>query len=415
MAKRATDKKPTVPAKGGFTDAFVRDLGKPTKGQWQLMAKLDRGLSLMLAVSYGGTKSWRCVRYENSKPIVTKLGVWEPGHADHLDVKAAKLAAEAHRAKPEVKVQEKAAGTFGETAERWLASEVRGQKHTAANIEYLVTHYVYPYWQKRAFADISKADVTLLLDKIPAANKATRQRVLNTVRSICNWQAMRMDGYTSPVTEAHRKLHDGLVPRERALSDAEIKTLWLACEREGTELGRFIQFSLLCGQRRQKITDLLWSDIVDGVWRVRRQDGEKETPKALPLPPLALAVLDRQAAGRERTGRVWSATPYHTRRVAEFVAKCPLDERWTLHDLRRTCRTVLGDLGVSYEVAESVLGHAVGTAVARIYDRSADGQRKGVIERIGDALVLFADHVATLTTPPAEVAPAGNVVALKAA
>ena len=42
---------------------------------------------------------------------------------------------------------------------------------------------------------------------------------------------------------------------------------------------------------------------------------------------------------------------------------------WTLHDLRRTMRTGLGNLGVDRVVAELLLNHAVSDELAQIYDR----------------------------------------------
>jgi integrase len=144
---------------------------------------------------------------------------------------------------------------------------------------------------------------------------------------------------------------------------------------------------------------------------VRRTDGEKNTPKASPLPPLAMAILAK--LDRSST-RVWSLSVHHSKYKAQLDAACSL-EHWTLHDLRRTCRTILTDLGVRYDVGEQVLGHAVGSAVSRIYDKAnkrkanPEEERKGVTERIGEALQLLADHISKLTSTPS------NVVSLKTA
>ena len=64
-----------------FTDANVRRIKLPPKPkddddklpQKTYFQKLERGLSLMLVVSYGGSKSWRAVTYRNSKPQSRKL------------------------------------------------------------------------------------------------------------------------------------------------------------------------------------------------------------------------------------------------------------------------------------------------------------------------------------------------------
>ena len=43
-------------------------------------------------------------------------------------------------------------------------------------------------------------------------------------------------------------------------------------------------------------------------------------------------------------------------------------ERWTIHDLRRTSRTLMSRAGVSADIAEQCLGHAI-PGVRGIYDR----------------------------------------------
>ncbi len=43
-------------------------------------------------------------------------------------------------------------------------------------------------------------------------------------------------------------------------------------------------------------------------------------------------------------------------------------EYWKLHDLRRTCATNLGDLGISDEVVSLVLGHAKEDVTGRVYN-----------------------------------------------
>jgi integrase len=145
---------------------------------------------------------------------------------------------------------------------------------------------------------------------------------------------------------------------------------------------------------------MLWTDIVDGVWNVRRSPGEKHTPKALPLPPLALAILEKQD---RRSARVWSLSVHHSKYKAALDAACALDEPWRVHDLRRTCRTVLANLGVPYDIGEAVLGHAVGSAVSRIYNRG------DMTPHIGAALQQVADHISKLTSPPANVVPLAGV------
>ena len=64
-------------------------------------------------------------------------------------------------------------------------------------------------------------------------------------------------------------------------------------------------------------------------------------------------------------------------------------ERWTLHDLRRTARSLMSRAGVRPDVSERVIGHAI-PGVAGVYDRHSYAAEKrdaleklaGLVERI---------------------------------
>jgi integrase len=73
---------------------------------------------------------------------------------------------------------------------------------------------------------------------------------------------------------------------------------------------------------------------------------------------------------------------------------------WRLHDLRRTARSLMSRAGVRPEVAERVLGHAMG-GVEGIYDRHSYRNEKA------QALNALAGLVETILRGPVE-----NVVAL---
>lgn len=63
---------------------------------------------------------------------------------------------------------------------------------------------------------------------------------------------------------------------------------------------------------------------------------------------------------------------------------------WTPHDLRRTGRTMLSELGCSNEIAEAILGHIppgiVGIYNAYTYDR----ERREWLTRLADRLEMLA-------------------------
>jgi len=75
-------------------------------------------------------------------------------------------------------------------------------------------------------------------------------------------------------------------------------------------------------------------------------------------------------------------------------AKDRLDEAvkippWRIHDLRRSCATHMGELGVQPHIIEACLNHVSGhrSGVAGIYNRAAYEAEKA------RALTMWADHV----------------------
>jgi integrase len=74
--------------------------------------------------------------------------------------------------------------------------------------------------------------------------------------------------------------------------------------------------------------------------------------------------------------------------------------RWTIHDLRRTARSLMSRAGVQSDHAERCLGHVIG-GVRGVYDRHAFSREKR------EAFEALAAQIGRILNP------AGNVVALR--
>jgi integrase len=146
-------------------------------------------------------------------------------------------------------------------------------------------------------------------------------------------------------------------------------------------------------------------DIDDGVWMIRTEDGEKGNAGSLKLPQLALDIIARQPrlAGNEYLfpGRAAGRFNDWAKAKAALDAKLPAMPHWTLHDLRRSARSLLSRAGVSFEHAERVLGHVI-PGVAGVYDRHKYEAEKA------RALESLAAVIETIINPPK-----GNVVSIK--
>ena len=393
-----------------LTDAFLRTLtwtralkdvpeaeGERPIKQITYLNRLDRGLSLVLVYSAGGTKAFRVLTYVNGKPKTRKLGIYPA-----MSLKEAKAQARAYFNDPQKFVAQASPNSFKEVAEEWFKRRVQARGlRSAYYLRRYLDKYIYPKWANRRFLDIKRSDVNALLDYVEDHHGASQaDNVLGTIRSIMSWYQSRDDHYVSPIVKGMRS---GETPsRSRILNDDEIRQLWSVTD--GYPFGAFVRILLLTAQRRTKVVTMQWTDVVDGVWTIQAEPREKGNAGVLKLPTLAVNIINSQPrllgnpyvfAGR---GRVPMSA--FSKRKRKLDRKLPDLPNWTLHDLRRTARSLLSRV-VKPHIAERVLGHAI-IGVEGIYDRHT------YADEMADALERLAGLIERIVNPPAD-----NVVQLR--
>jgi integrase len=292
--------------------------------------------------------------------------------------------------------------SFEGVAWEWFKRHVvkRGLR-SGFELERFLKSNIIPVWAGRDFASIKRGDVAKLLDRIEDENGARQaDYALAVVRQICNWYATRDDNYSSPVVHGMRRTNPKERARDRVLADDEIRAIWNAASGS---YGRLVRFLLLTAQRREKVAAMRWEDLKGNVWTIPTEEREKGNAGELMLPPAALEVLGERdqmnglvfpgAGGKQISG--WSKY------------KAQLDKKsgvsgWVLHDLRRTSRSLMTRAGISSEVAERVLGHAI-PGVEGVYNRHAYFNEKA------DTLRRLAGLLSLILNPPVE-----NVIPLNA-
>ncbi len=288
----------------------------------------------------------------------------------------------------------------------WLKRHVhKNGLRRAAEYERIVRVYVLPHWGERAFVELRRSDVALLLDYVEDEHgPAMADLVLAVLRMAGNWLRGRSDEYIPPFVGVKARVAKEDRKRKRKLSDDEIRAVWLAADRAGP-FGALVKLLLLTAQRFDKVRTIRWSDISpDGVWTIATEKREKGNAGVLQLPQSAIDIINAQPrfagnpyifAGKDRSPASFDYRP----------TKIPLDKAsgvtdWRVHDLRRTARSLMSRAGVLSEHAERVLGHAVGN-IEDTYDRHEYHDEKA------DALRKLAALIERIVNPPAD-----NVVAL---
>jgi integrase len=172
-------------------------------------------------------------------------------------------------------------------------------------------------------------------------------------------------------------------PGERALSAKELGTLWnLLPEELSVVTSELIKFLIATGGQRP--TQLLTSDRSmyhkDHVL-IRDAKGKagERTAHAVPLNDLALGCLDRLSmitaedpypfSGKDLNESIHTnslsraVTKLYSRHKKEFAGP------FTLRDIRRTCKTLMGVAGISKEIRDRIQGHAFSDVSSKHYDR----------------------------------------------
>ena len=282
-----------------------------------------------------------------------------------------------HAGQPAV---EAAAETFGAVVETWRKRHVeKNGLRSADEINRLLDRHVLPGWGDRAMTAIRKSDIAALLDHVEDDHGARQaDYVLNVVRNIMNWHASRSDDFNPPIVRGMRRQSRHAQRRSRVLDDDELRAIWRVAENAGA-FGAVVRILLLTAQRRERVLSMKHAEIdATGTWTIPKEPREKDNAGVLALPDSAIAVLRAQPrfAGNPFifAGRTKGPISGMSKFKARLDAASGVSE-WTLHDLRRTARSLMSRAGVPAEHAERVMGHVIG-GVEGVYDRHSYANEK---------------------------------------
>ena len=217
---------------------------------------------------------------------------------------------------------------------------------------------------------IKRGQYTRELDRIADERGPVRaDRVLSALGTLLHWHAGRSD-FVSPLGRSSRRTSIKERARKRVLNDNELRQLWLAAEKDKTPFGPYLRFLLLTATRRNEAAGLQRSELTDEgkTWLI---PGARYKTKLDTLIPLSGAAQKIIAAQPQLGSFVFSATGEYpigdfAHRKTAFDRVCGVTD-WHIHDLRRSARTLLSRAGISADIAEMCLGHALG-GVRGTYD-----------------------------------------------
>lgn len=340
-----------------------------------------------LRVTDGGQKTWVLMyRYQGRQRWYT-IGTYPPlSLADARQIAKDKLADVQKGKDPAAQAIEERKAIEGRDTFAWLA-DLYLEKHarefkkpsSVREDERNIGKELLPLWGTCKAADISRAEVISLVEGIAARPaKIHANRVLALISKIFNFGIQRDLVQNNP---AYKVAKPGMEhERERTLDSDEVRAVWEALQAEPKHFQVMFKLMLLTGQRRSEVRLMAWRevDLKAGWWTI---PGERTKNKRAHRVPLAgevrrlLESMYREGAvdyvfvGRFGDGPLSSPQKALNRIVERSGVG------FTVHDLRRTLATGLGELGFGRTVIAKVLNHSE-PGVTRIYDRHTYDREK---------------------------------------
>jgi integrase len=434
--------------KRAITQLFLDRITPPKVGRVEYFDTHQPGLCLRVSAS--AAKSWAVMYRVKGSATKVRETLGTLAEIPKVDEARRRALASLEKARAGVNpVQERrvtaeraASNTVEAAVNRYLARCERDLRpKTVAGYRQLFDHDVLPRWRSRPVAEITKGDVLELLNGKAARRERIRKgqtagavvqanRLLTRLRTFFDWCVANDLAAADPTTGIHKPAKE--TPRDRVLTDAELRAFWQATEtlladRKGAvHFGLLFRLLLLTAQRENEVAGMRWAevDLKGRIWTIPAARSKNGKPHIVHLSDLAMVVLEQMRQGenddeprQERdlqnflfsgTGKT-PASGFSRAKIrldAAMTAALGADpDAWVIHDLRRTTTTGMARLGIAPHVADRVLNHTAGTirGVAAIYNRFEYlDERKAALEAWGqfvEALVRPAvDDVLPMRT-----------------
>ena len=264
--------------------------------------------------------------------------------------------------------------TLRAIGDRYLASRAGRELRSIDQRRKILERLIYPKLGRRPIESIKRSEVAHLLEQIgDQCGPRMAGYAGSVLKIVFHWLERQSDDFRSPMIRGMTP--SGSVARERVLNDRELQVFWRVASAWRHPFARMTQFILLTAARRNEAAEMVRSELDGDVWTIPGSRYKTKTAHSIPLSRstrdvLAACPIIGTAGYLFTLGGRQPISCNTTKRRLDALMRAELAEleRWTIHDLRRTSRTLMSRAGVSADIAERCLGHAI-PGVRGIYDR----------------------------------------------
>ena len=388
-----------------LTVAGINKLRPPTSGRLEICDSVIPQLELRLTAK--GTKSFALRTRVNGEQVRVTLGefpAFSLAEAREFAADALRLAKrginpnEVKRSERQ-EAERQRANTVAAVAHEFIERYAKKNQKTWRETQRKLEMYVLPAWGSRPIHEISRRDVVALLDDIEDARTAsTAKRIRKLLRQIFSWAVERDIIQTTPVVGRNAIFRE--VPRDRYLSEGELRAVWNSCDDLDYPFGPLIRLLIVTGQRRGEVAGMCWSEIEDDTWTIPKERTKSGREHVVPLSSLALDIL-AAVPTVENQDLLFSTTGSSPVSGFGKIKRC-LDsicgvEEWRLHDLRASVATLMEvKLRIAPHIISGVLNHSPASVrgITAVYSRAdALDDRHDALEAWGNYIRQVTDNV----------------------
>jgi integrase len=273
--------------------------------------------------------------------------------------------------------------------------EVNAKASSVTRFKRIFKHHILPELKGRRIESIEKRDVLDISDEAGRSGPHAANSVVTVLSSFFNWCLSRDIVKINPM--AGVKKPNAETSRERTLSDAEVRTIWVGCSdlNVNPAFASLVRLLILTGCRRSEVAGMEWAelDIPNRLWVIPGARTKNRQSHTVYLTDAMLEIIQ----GTPRLdGCKYVLTTRENAAISGFAKmRAFLDaatqglDHWTLHDTRRTIASGLARLGVTLTTIERVLNHQSDSfsPLVRTY------QRHDFAAEMQKAWELWSDHV----------------------
>lgn len=270
-------------------------------------------------------------------------------------------------------------GTFEHFAEKWVELELKPNNKNASQDTTYVRRDILPKLGCRELNSITTQDIWSCVEAVKQRGHGqAARRVRSVLKRIFDYAITHGLVATNPASTVRPTHIAQTKARSRVLSAQEIPVWLHAIETSSiarsTKLA--LRFLLLVPARKGELLSAKWSDVdfIANTWDIRADASKNGAPLRHKLPSQAMAVLrELKELAMDNQWLLPSSRGLGKNHISKSAMNTAirgitgLPEGVVIHDLRRTVRTYLSELGVAPNVAEMCLNHRP-AGVRGVYD-----------------------------------------------